>query len=344
MLLQSLLPVLLALAVPGNALPINEKRGLFSHKVGAVTQSDSIQNIQINPDLGSTASVRVGSRNTLQTVFVDTELDSVVIASSKLVLPKPIRWNYKYLKSFHKMENATFNQNYGGLKLKGISGTDTLTLLDSRNNAYQIPNTKLDVATSGTKIGILGLGPDSVLFSNATDKFYKTKSYGLHLSSTRDNSILLLGAPALSQISGELTYTPLKEHGQFEVSLKGNITGSANSFNAILLSNNKKIQLPLSVFQTASKMYGTYSDDQRKLIVDCGVLGPDLTFVIGDANVTVPYSSLLKVESEKKNICLVKLGPAYDNVFHLGEPFLRNTYAYVDYTNQKIGFATPSVL
>lgn len=188
-------------------------------------------------------------------------------------------------------------------------------------------------------------------------------AYSLYLNSTEaDAGTILFGGIDEAKFEGELTLfdtvhvddggRTTDETVAFFVNLDGitqnNETLVSASHPGLLDSGSTLLYAPAEIYNSVAPKYGTYNTTAGGYITQCSTPGEDFHFRFGNLTIDVPFKQLLYNISDSDSLftndkgeemCLFTLLSSSENVWILGDVFLRSAYIYYDLDDSKIGLA-----
>ncbi|XP_029170186.1 lysosomal aspartic protease-like [Nylanderia fulva] len=202
--------------------------------------------------------------------------------------------------------------------------------------------------------GILGLGYASLSEDGVTPVFYNMVAQGLvpqpvfsfYLSrnhSAVDDSELLLGDINPNHYNGDLFYVPVSRQAYWQFSVDG-ITSEGQTVacdggcQAIADTGTSLIVGPSDDIDAINELIGVDSYGT----VDCGSIDelPVINVVLnGHSFPLKPRDYILQDEYDGETICESGFSGSYDDLWILGDVFIRPYYTVFDLGNNQVGFA-----
>ena len=306
-------------------------------------------------------NIYIGTPGQLLTVQFDTGSANLWVPSGKCKSKtcKSHKRYYHSKSSTYQQDGRPFDIEYVEGYDRGFVSKDTVVLGGIPVTGFAFAEI---TAMSKDQIdesydGILGMG----FISNSVDNlpiltqvmFQRSElpdnSFSFYLSkvANNQNSRLILGGTDPNYYQGKLTY-----HNTI-IEKDWLIKGAQVKFGSYVVTDDIKIAVDTGnslitgntqVMQPIIDKIG--ADDE----IDCSRVNqlPDLIFVIDTTEYQLtPRDYILRLKEFGKYYCVVGV-EAYDisdignNAFILGDTFLMNFYSHFDYTQRRVGFATPA--
>mmetsp|Transcript_8971 Transcript_8971/g.11880 ORF Transcript_8971/g.11880 Transcript_8971/m.11880 type:complete len:389 (-) Transcript_8971:294-1460(-) len=290
-------------------------------------------------------------------VVFDTGSSNLWVPSSQCWLSCGFHSKYHSGNSLTYDEDGTdFDIMYGSGPVKGFFSEDTLTLGDMEvehqlfaevTNAQGLgPGYKL-----GKFDGILGMAFDSISIENAPTPMHNLVEQGLieeplFAFYLGDNSPgeLTIGGMDPDHYTGVIHYIPLKSATYWAVELGDFKVGSDSMTSlttAIIDSGTSLLAGPTSEVEAIAAKIGATKFMAGEYLVDCDAELPDFNFELGGQTYTLEGSDYV---IEDSGICLfamigLDLDPSAEQLWILGDVFMRKYYTVFHYGEEKVGFA-----
>jgi len=260
---------------------------------------------------------------------------------------------YNPSKSSTYVENGeSISIAYGSGACSGKLAEDTVNLAGADITGVVFgAMTTLSSAFDGSEFdGLLGMAWQAIAEDNVTPVFqymYKQglvadNSFSFYLTSNADEngSVLVLGGINENYSNGSFNYVTLSSETYWQIPIDGVKTGtySKSSLQGIVDTGTSLLVGPTSVVEAMTKEIG-------KVETDCSNQSslPTITFTLG--GVEYPLTSddyVLKVTQNGETQCMLGLQSmdTPEELFILGDVFIKSYYTHFDFANSRVGFAT----
>lgn len=250
--------------------------------------------------------------------------------------------------------STVFDITYGSGSVSGIQAYDTVTIgdLSVTDQEFALVSTVFNGYSSGKFDGLLGLGYEILSVNQATtplDNMYNEglisdKVFAFKLgNSDGEDGELLFGGIDSSLYTGDITYVPVVEQAYWEISLDGvSVDGTTygSSTKAIVDSGTSLLTGPTStVSKIASTLGAVEIGNTGYYELECDYTLPDIEYTLNGVTFALSASDYLFADG---GVCLLTL-TGYDfgdNMWIMGDVFMRKYYSVFDAANNQVGFAT----
>ncbi|XP_066499816.1 pepsin A-like [Hoplias malabaricus] len=275
-----------------------------------------------------------------------------VSCSSKACLNHK-RFNPRASSTF-KSTNQALSIQYGTGSMTGYLGYDNVQIggITVKNQVFGLSKTEAPFLATIAADGILGLAYQSIASDNATPVFDNMMSQGLvaqdvfsvYLSSNSEQgSVMLFGEIDDSLYTGDIYWIPLSSETYYQVTMdsvtiNGQIVACAGGCQAIIDTGTSLIVGPTSGINKINSWIGATTDIYGDATVSCSTVPcmPSITFTINGYTFTIPASSYVFQDSSG---CWSGFTGSRDQLWILGDVFIRNFYTIFDRSNNSVGLA-----
>ncbi|XP_066559237.1 pepsin A-like isoform X1 [Amia ocellicauda] len=257
------------------------------------------------------------------------------------------------LSSTFRSTSRTVSIQYGSGSMTGILGYDNVTVAGNigTNQIFGLSKTEPGLFLYYSKFdGILGLSYPSISASGATPVFDNMMaqdlvsqdvfSFYLSRSNSHTGSVLTFGGFDSSYFNGEIYWVPVASQTYWEVtmwsvSINGQVVACASGCRAIVDTGTSLVVGPSTEITHIHNLLG---GTQGKSNVNCNSLGsmPDVTFTLNGYKFALPPSAYV---FQRSSGCNTGFGMGNDQLWILGDVFLREWYSIYDRTNNRVGLA-----
>ena len=307
-------------------------------------------------------------------VVFDTGSSNLWVPSSRCSvfdIACDLHHKYDHDKSSTYTANGTiFKIQYGsGGEIAGFLSVDDVNIggLNIKNQKFAEITTEKGLSWVAAKFdGILGFAFKSISVDNVTPVWYNLLTqnlvsqpvFGVWLSNNprgQNGGELLLGGVNNKRYTGSFTFANLTSdtYWQFNVS---DFKLSQSTLNwctggpcqAICDTGTSLIAGPAAKINALNQKLGAVIVNGEAVFPSCNVTSslPDVQIVISGTTFNLtPKQYVLEVSELGKTTCLsgfagIQLPPNIDNLFILGDVFIRSFYTQFDYGNKRVGWAT----
>jgi len=272
--------------------------------------------------------------------------------------------------STYKANGTIFKIQYGsGGEIAGFLSSDDVNIggLNVKGQVFAEITTEKGLSWIAAKFdGILGFAFQSISVDNVTPVWYNLLSqglitnpvFGVWLSNNprgQNGGELILGGVNNKRYTGPFTYATLtsETYWQFNVSdfkLNQQSLGWCNKgpCSAICDTGTSLIAGPSTTINALNKQLGAIILNGEGIFPSCNATAslPNVQIVIsGQTFVLTPKQYVLEVTDAGKSTCIsgfvgIQLPPNIDDLYILGDVFIRAFYTEFDYGNKRVGWAT----
>lgn len=310
--------------------------------------------------------ISIGSPPQVFEVVFDTGSSNLWVPSKKCSsIACYFHKKYDNTQSTSYIENGTsFDIQYGSGSVSGFLSKDNLIFGDVEVVSLTFAEVTKEKGMSFIMAkfdGLFGLGWPSIAVDQVEPPFQQLMKRGLvdepmfsfHLGdATGQEGELMLGGYNSEKFTGEISWIPLNAETYWQVAFGG------LTYNGQLVTNTKR-----AIIDTGTSLLAGPTGDVMPIMtaigatkisplvqeykVDCNNMDslPDITFDLNNQHFTLkPVDYILKMESKGTTTCLVgimgfDLGEGKENLWILGDVFIRKYYSIFDVGNQRIGLA-----
>ena len=304
-------------------------------------------------DLQYYGPITVGTPAQSFTVVFDT-------GSSNFWLPST-KCTSSFCKTLHRYDadkSSTYESNgkslvlgYGKGSCEGELVEDTLSLGGVTVDKVTFgAMSKLQDMEGSQEDGIIGMAWPSIATDDVETVFeylYKEgvvedNSFSVLLTadSDEDGSVLVLGGVNEDYANGSFSYVTLSSQSYWQIPIDGVKVGSysKSGFQGVVDTGTSLLVGPTSICDDLA-------DEIGEVKSDCSNIDslPTLTFTLGGTEYKLEGSDyVLKVTQDGETQCMLGIQGADtpNNLFILGDVFIKNFYVHFDYGNSRVGFAT----
>ncbi|KAL1020845.1 hypothetical protein UPYG_G00005470 [Umbra pygmaea] len=258
--------------------------------------------------------------------------------------------------STFKPTNETFFIQYGTGNFTGQLGTDNVMVagISVTKQGFGISQVEDSFFTNVTFDGILGLafpilassGAVPVFDNMINQKLVNQSLFSFYFSRSSTGSVVTFGGIESNYYTGQITWIRLSNETYWQitmdsVTINGNIAGCNGSCQAIVDTGTSLIVGPDSDINNINKKIGATTDQNGDLIVNCNNIHnmPAVTFNINKTAFTIPASAyIIQVSS----VCFSGFQSGGENLWILGDVFIREYYTIFNRQNNTVGLAPVS--
>ncbi|XP_067432690.1 pepsin A-like [Thunnus thynnus] len=262
---------------------------------------------------------------------------------------------------FNPSQSSTYRRNgralriqYGTGSMTGFLGYDTVTVggLAVRNQIFGLSESEAPFMQHMRADGILGLAYPRLSASGATPVFDNMMKEGLvnqdifsvYLSShSAQGSVVTFGGTDPNHYTGPITWIPLSNELYWQitvdsVTVNGQVVACSGGCQAIVDTGTSLIVGPQSSISNINSFVGA-SSQNGDYIVNCNNIGqmPDVVFHIQGQEFTIPASGY--VRQSRYFGCRTGFGNGGDNLWILGDVFIRQYYSIFSRAQNMVGLA-----
>ncbi|XP_060950946.1 pepsin A-like [Limanda limanda] len=261
------------------------------------------------------------------------------------------------LSSTYKHNGGSLSIQYGTGSMTGFLGYDTVTVggLAVKNQIFGLSQSEAAFMQYMKADGILGLAYPRLSASGATPVFDNMMTEGLvnqdlfsvYLSSkgrhSSQGSVVTFGGVDPNHYYGAITWIPLSNELYWQitvdsVTVNGQVVACSGGCQAIVDTGTSLIVGPQSSISNINKYVGATSQN-GDYVVNCNSISqmPDVTFHIHGQQFTIPASAY--VRQSQYYGCRTGLGNGGDNLWILGDVFIRQYYSTFNRAQNMVGLA-----
>ncbi|KAG8002726.1 Pepsin A [Nibea albiflora] len=265
-------------------------------------------------------------------------------------------------RKFNPQQSSTFrwgNQalsiQYGTGSMTGYLGSDTVEVggISVANQVFGLSQTEAPFMAHMAADGILGLAFQSIASDNVVPVFdsminqqlVQQPLFSVYLSSkSQQGSEVLFGGTDSSHYTGQVTWIPLTSATYWQikmdsVTINGQTVACSGGCQAIIDTGTSLIVGPTNDINNMNSWVGASTNQYGEATVNCQNIQsmPDVTFTLNGHAFTVPASAYV---SQSYYGCSTGFGQGgSQQLWILGDVFIREYYAIFDATSQYIGLA-----
>nr|XP_020470274.1 pepsin A-like [Monopterus albus] len=257
--------------------------------------------------------------------------------------------------STYKWLGQPLSIQYGTGSMTGYLVSDDVEVggVTVANQVFGISQTEAPFLATMQADGILGLAFQSIASDNVVPVFYNMIKQGLvsqsmfsvYLSSNSEQgSEVVFGGVDSNHYTGQITWIPLTSATYWQikmdsVTINGQTVACSGGCQAIIDTGTSLIVGPTSDINNMNSWVGATTDQYGDASVNCQNIQnmPAITFTLSGTAFTVPASAYV---SQTSYGCNTGFGPGgSDQLWILGDVFIRQYYAVFDMTGPYIGLA-----
>ncbi|CAL8368398.1 unnamed protein product [Lota lota] len=264
-------------------------------------------------------------------------------------------------RKFNPQQSTTFQWGsealsiqYGTGSMTGHLAVDTVEVggITVANQVFGISRTEAPFMANMVADGILGLAFQSIASDNVVPVFDNMVAqdlvsqplFSVYLSSNnQDGSVVVFGGIEENYYSGAITWIPLTSATYWQikmdsVTINGNAVACNGGCQAIIDTGTSLIVGPSSDISNMNSWVGATTDQYGDASVNCQNIGsmPDVVFTLNGNAFSVPASGYV---SQNSYGCNTGFGGGNDQLWILGDVFIREYYAIFDTQYKTIGLA-----
>uniref|UniRef100_A0A8C4RIB2 pepsin A n=1 Tax=Erpetoichthys calabaricus TaxID=27687 RepID=A0A8C4RIB2_ERPCA len=257
--------------------------------------------------------------------------------------------------STYRASSQTISVQYGTGAMSGILGYDTVTVgsIVDTNQIFGLSKNEPGSFLYYVEFdGILGLAYPSISASGATPVFDNMMSEGLvsqdlfsfYLSRNgQEGSVVTFGGVDPAYYTGSIHWIPLSSETYWQITVqnvkvKGQVVACVYGCEAIVDTGTSLLVGDSNNINNILAWVGIYKDQNGQYSVNCNNIGsmPDVTFVINGVEFALPASAYVMQTSYG---CSSGFSPSNDQLWILGDVFIREWYSIFDRANNMVGLA-----
>ncbi|KAK5894542.1 hypothetical protein CesoFtcFv8_011225 [Champsocephalus esox] len=264
-------------------------------------------------------------------------------------------------RKFNPQQSSTFKWGsqslsiqYGTGSMTGYLAIDTVEVggISVVNQVFGISKTEAAFMGSMVADGILGLAFQSIASDNVVPVFDMMVKGGLvsqplfsvYLSSnSAQGSEVVFGGIDSSHYTGQINWIPLSSDTYWQikmdsVTINGQTVACAGGCQAIIDTGTSLIVGPSSDISNMNSWVGASTNQYGEATVNCQNIQsmPEVTFTLNGNAFTIPASAYV---SKSSYGCSTGFGQSGQQLWILGDVFIRQYYAIFDSSTPKIGLA-----
>ncbi|CAD6572710.1 MAG: Vacuolar protease A [Cyphobasidiales sp. Tagirdzhanova-0007] len=259
-------------------------------------------------------------------------------------------------------ENGTeFEIHYGSGSMEGVVQNDILTIgdLKIKNQDFGGATKEPGLAFAFGKFdGILGLAYDTISVQHMVPPFYQMLDQGLldepkfsfwlgNADKGGEGGIATFGGVDESHYKGEITYSPVRRKGYWEVELEkftfGKEEMELENTGAAIDTGTSLIALPSDIADIINTEIGGKKSWNGQVTVPCESISslPDLAFTFSGQTYSLSASDyILQVQGTCISAFIgLDIPPPMGPIWIIGDVFLRKWYTVYDLGRNAVGFA-----
>ncbi|XP_031659571.1 pepsin A-like [Oncorhynchus kisutch] len=259
------------------------------------------------------------------------------------------------LSSTFKLGSKTVSIQYGSGSMTGKLAYDTISVggISVTQQIFGASETESPFMSYMVADGILGLAFPNLAASGATPIFDSMMIQGLlsqslfsvYLSrNSAEGSVVSFGVIEPSYYTGQITWIPLSVMTFWQitmdsVTINGNTVACNGGCQAIIDTGTSMIVGPTDDIKTMNYWAGATINQYGYTTVNCNNIPnmPEVTFTINGNNFTIPASAYTIQDSYGCRTGFSNGG--YQQLWILGDVFIRQYYAIFDRDNNRVGLA-----
>ncbi|XP_039656929.1 pepsin A-like [Perca fluviatilis] len=333
-------------------------RLMYPYNPMAKFDQSGIESMTNDADLSYYGVISIGTPPQSFSVIFDTGSSNLWVPSvycSSQACQNHNKFNPQQSSTF-KWGSESLSIQYGTGSMTGHLAVDTVEVggISVANQVFGISQTEAPFMANMVADGILGLAFQSIASDNVVPVFDNMVSEGLvsqpmfsvYLSSqSEQGSEVVFGGVDSSHYTGQINWIPLSSATYWQISMdsvtiNGQTVACSGGCQAIIDTGTSLIVGPTSDINNMNSWVGASTDQYGDATVNCQNIGnmPDVTFTLNGYAFTIPASAYVSQTSYGCNTGFGQGGS--DQLWILGDVFIREYYAIFDSQNQKIGLAT----
>ncbi|XP_041083519.1 pepsin A-like [Polyodon spathula] len=257
--------------------------------------------------------------------------------------------------STYRSTSQTVSIQYGTGAMTGILGYDTVTVgsIVDNNQIFGLSETEPGSFLYYVVFdGILGLAYPSISSSGATPVFDNMMNQGLvsqdlfsfYLSRDgQTGSVVTFGGIDPSYYTGQIYWVPVTSQTYWEITMdkvtvNGQTVACSGGCRGIIDTGTSLVVGPTNDINNIKAWVGATTNQNGQSTVNCNSIGslPVVTFTINGIDFPLPSSAYV---SQRSSGCSTGFSGSNDQLWILGDVFIREYYAIFDRSNNMIGLA-----
>jgi hypothetical protein len=299
--------------------------------------------------------IAVGTPGQKERVIFDTGSSNLWVPNKSPILAGKNIYDHTKSSTYEK-DGRVFKIQYGSGPVSGVLSKDTVSIGSIKAEGFtfaEVDNTSgLGLAYRLGKFdGILGLGWNTISVSklptvmDAIGSQLDENAFSFFLGNNADGQ-LVFGGAAKEHYTGDLQYVNLKSTDYWRLPLSSIKVGGADFgstvSSAIVDSGTSLLTLPSADMKKFADKIGAKSVLGKEWTVDCSADIPDVTFTVGDVDLTLTKSDLI-LQSSGSTCILGMMGldvPAPNGpLVILGDVLMRAYTTEFNVAKKAVGFA-----
>ncbi|CAL8277386.1 unnamed protein product [Boreogadus saida] len=317
---------------------------------------DGSESMTNDADLAYYGVISIGTPPQSFTVIFDTGSSNLWVPSvycSSQACNNHRKYNPQQSSTF-KWGTETISIQYGTGSMTGHLAVDTVEVggITVANQVFGISKTEAPFLASQAADGILGLAFQSIASDNVVPVFdmmvqqnlVSQPLFSVYLSSkSQEGSVVVFGGIEASYYTGQITWIPLTSATYWQikmdsVTINGNPVACNGGCQAIIDTGTSLIVGPSSDISNMNSWVGASTDQYGDATVNCQNIGsmPEVVFTLSGHSFTIPASAYV---SQSSYGCNTGFGGGNDQLWILGDVFIRQFYVIFDSQNKNMGLA-----
>ncbi|KAA8591140.1 pepsin A [Etheostoma spectabile] len=333
-------------------------RKMYPYNPMAKFDQSGIESMTNDADLSYYGVISIGTPPQSFSVIFDTGSSNLWVPSvycSSQACQNHNKFNPQQSSTF-KWGSESLSIQYGTGSMTGHLAIDTVEVggISVANQVFGISQTEAPFMANMVADGILGLAFQAIASDNVVPVFDNMVSEGLvsqpmfsvFLSSqSEQGSEVVFGGVDSSHYTGQITWIPLSSATYWQiamdsVTINGQTVACSGGCQAIIDTGTSLIVGPTSDINNMNSWVGASTDQYGDATVNCQNIGsmPEVTFTLNGIAFTIPASAYVSQTSYGCNTGFGQGGS--DQLWILGDVFIREYYAIFDSQAKQIGLAT----
>ncbi|XP_030192894.1 pepsin A-like [Gadus morhua] len=317
---------------------------------------DGSESMTNDADLSYYGVISIGTPPQSFSVIFDTGSSNLWVPSvycSSQACNNHRKYNPQQSSTF-RWGTETISIQYGTGSMTGHLAVDTVEVggITVANQVFGISKTEAPFMAHMVADGILGLAFQSIASDNVVPVFdmmvqqnlVSQPLFSVYLSShSQEGSVVVFGGIEENYYTGQITWIPLTSATYWQikmdsVTINGNPVACNGGCQAIIDTGTSLIVGPSSDISNMNSWVGASTDQYGDATVNCQNIGsmPEVVFTLSGHSFTVPASAYV---SQSSYGCNTGFGGGNDQLWILGDVFIRQFYVIFDSQNQNIGLA-----
>ncbi|CAL8251615.1 unnamed protein product [Arctogadus glacialis] len=317
---------------------------------------DGSESMTNDADLSYYGVISIGTPPQSFTVIFDTGSSNLWVPSvycSSQACNNHRKYNPQQSSTF-KWGTETISIQYGTGSMTGHLAVDTVEVggITVANQVFGISKTEAPFMAHMVADGILGLAFQSIASDNVVPVFdmmvqqnlVSQPLFSVYLSSkSQEGSVVVFGGIEASYYTGQINWIPLTSATYWQikmdsVTINGNPVACNGGCQAIIDTGTSLIVGPSSDISNMNSWVGASTDQYGDATVNCQNIGsmPEVVFTLSGHSFTIPASAYV---SQSSYGCNTGFGGGNDQLWILGDVFIRQFYVIFDSQNKNIGLA-----